>query len=94
MQFSLSTKLLEYAAMGIPIVASDLRTIRAHFTDAAIRYVPGGDPEALAGAFRSIAADPAAAARLGAEAHRQAADYGWEVQQARYLGIVERLAAR
>jgi glycosyltransferase involved in cell wall biosynthesis len=94
MQYSLSTKLLEYAAMGVPIVASDLRTIRAHFTDAAIRYVPGGDPDALADALRSLAADPVAAARLGAEAHRQEAQYEWAEQAKRYVAIVEGLLER
>ncbi len=94
MHYSLSTKLLEYAAMGIPIVASDLATIRAHFTDEAIRYVPGGDPAALAAALLELAADPAAAARLGAEAHRQAAGYAWGTQAARYLEIVDRLVSR
>jgi glycosyltransferase involved in cell wall biosynthesis len=94
MHYSLSTKLLEYAAMGIPIVASDLATFRSHFSDEAIRYVPGGDPGALAAAFRSLAADPVATARLGAEAHRQAARYEWADQARRYLAIVERLTAR
>ncbi|TMB56478.1 MAG: glycosyltransferase family 4 protein [Chloroflexi bacterium] len=93
MEFSLSTKLLEYAAMGIPIIASDLATFRAHFTPEAIRYVAGGDPDALAGAIRAVAADPTGAARLGAEARRQAAGYAWEVQGRRYLEIVERLLA-
>ena len=50
LELSLSTKLLEYAAMGVPIVASDLATFRAHFSDAAIRYVPGGDTSALGAA--------------------------------------------
>ena len=94
LRYSLSTKLLEYAAMGIPIVASDLATVRAHFSGEALRFVPGGDSQALAAAIRELAADPAAAARFGAEAHRQAADYGWEVQAARYLAIVDRLASR
>ena len=94
MQYSLSTKLLEYAAMGIPIVASDLDTIRAHFTAGAIAYVPGGDPDALASALRSLAADPVATARLGAEAHRQEAQYEWAEQAQRYVAIVERLLAR
>ncbi|MEO8639135.1 MAG: glycosyltransferase, partial [Chloroflexota bacterium] len=94
MHYSLSTKLLEYATMGIPIVASDLRTFRTHFTDAAIRYVPGDDPEALAGALRSLAADPVGTARLGAEARRQAAQYAWASQAQRYLAIVEKLLAR
>ena len=94
MRLSLSTKLLEYAAMGIPIVASDLATFRAHFSDEAVHYVPGGDAGALAAAFRSLAADPVAAARLGAEAHRQAATYRWEAQAARYLEIVNGLVQR
>jgi glycosyltransferase involved in cell wall biosynthesis len=94
MHYSLSTKLLEYAAMGIPIVASDLATFRHHFTDEAIRYVPGGDPDALAAAFRALASDPLATARMGAEAHRQAARYEWADQARRYVGIVERLMAR
>jgi glycosyltransferase involved in cell wall biosynthesis len=91
LQYSLSTKLLEYAAMGVPIIASDLATNRAHFTDAAIRFVPGGDPVALAAAIRELAADPAAAARLGAEARRQAAGYAWNRQAEVYVEIVERL---
>jgi glycosyltransferase involved in cell wall biosynthesis len=94
LRYSLSTKLLEYAAMGIPIIASDLATFRAHLTPAAIRYVPGGNPVALASAIRELAADPAAAARLGAEAHRQSAEYAWEVQARGYVKIVERLMAR
>ncbi|HYN64773.1 MAG TPA: glycosyltransferase [Candidatus Limnocylindrales bacterium] len=91
LQYSLSTKLLEYAAMGLPTIATDLATFRAHFSGEAIRYIPGADPTALAAAIRELAADPATASRLGAEAHRQAAAYDWEVQAARYVEIVERL---
>jgi glycosyltransferase involved in cell wall biosynthesis len=94
MQYSLSTKLLEYASMGIPIVASDLLTFRAHFTGEAIRYVPGGDAEALSVAIRSLVADPVGSARLGAEARRQAAQYAWAKQSQRYVAIVEKLMAR
>lgn len=93
LQYSLSTKLLELAAMGVPTIASDLATFRAHLTDAAVRYVPGGDPAALAGAIRDLAGDPERAAALGAEAQRQVAAYSWEEYGARYLAIVERLIA-
>jgi glycosyltransferase involved in cell wall biosynthesis len=94
MQYSLSTKLLEYAAMGVPVIASDLATFRAHFTDAALCYVPGGDPVALANAIRNLAAHPGHAASLAAQAQRQVAAYSWKEQGARYLEIVERLMAR
>jgi glycosyltransferase involved in cell wall biosynthesis len=91
--YSLSTKLLEYAAMGLPVIASDLATFREHFSDAAVRYVPGGDAGALAGAITDLAADPAGAARLGAEIRVQAAEYAWDVQARHYLEVVERLMA-
>jgi glycosyltransferase involved in cell wall biosynthesis len=94
LQYSLSTKLLEYAAMGLPIIATDLATFRAHFTDDAIRFVAGGDPAALADAIGALATDPAAAARLGVEAQRQATPYAWQVQRTHYLEVVEGLIAR
>ncbi|MDQ2673709.1 MAG: glycosyltransferase family 4 protein [Chloroflexota bacterium] len=91
LEYSLSTKLLEYAAMGVPIVASDLATFRHHFSDEAIRFVPGADPEALARAVEAMVDDPAATVALGQEAQRQAAAYDWEVQKMRYVAIVDRL---
>jgi glycosyltransferase involved in cell wall biosynthesis len=93
LEYSLSTKLLEYAAMGVPTVASNLATFRHHFTDAALAFVPGGDPDALARAVESLADDPERAVAMGQEARRQAAAYDWEVQKARYLEIIDRLVA-
>jgi glycosyltransferase involved in cell wall biosynthesis len=94
MEYSLSTKLLEYTAMGVPTIATDLATFRHHFTDQALRYVPGGDPEALCAAVESMAADPTGTVEMGQEAQRQAAEYDWAVQKGRYLEIVERLMRR
>jgi len=91
LEYSLSTKLLEFAAMGVPTVASDLATFRHHFTDAALCFVPGGDPDALARAVEGLADDPERAVAMGLEARRQAAAYDWDVQKARYLEIVDRL---
>jgi glycosyltransferase involved in cell wall biosynthesis len=93
MQYSLSTKLLEYAAMGVPVIASDLATFRHHFTEAALRFVPGGDPAALARAVADMASDPEGAVAIGLEAQRQATGYDWEHHRARYLSIVDRLTA-
>jgi glycosyltransferase involved in cell wall biosynthesis len=95
MELSLSTKLLEAVAMGVPVIASDLATFRSHFSEAALRYVPGGNPSALAAAIRELAADPAAAAAARAdEAGREAGPYAWRIQAARYLEVVDRLVER
>ena len=92
--YSLSTKLLEYAAMGVPTIATDLATFRHHFDDEALCFVPGADPEAIARSVESLVADPSATARMGREAQRQALAYRWEDQKARYLEIVHRLVER
>jgi glycosyltransferase involved in cell wall biosynthesis len=92
LQYSLSTKLLEYAAMGVPAIASDLATFRHHFTDAALRFVPGGDPAALARAVVELAANPDDTVAMGLEAMRQATAYDWEHQKSKYLAVIRRLA--
>ena len=94
LEYSLSTKLLEYAAMGVPTIATDLATFRHHFTDAALRFIPGGEPLALARAVESLAADPDGTVATGLEAQRQATAYDWEHQKGRYLAVVARLAGR
>jgi glycosyltransferase involved in cell wall biosynthesis len=91
LQLSLSTKLLELVAMGVPVIASDLATFRIHLDERAIRYVPGGDPEPLADAILELVADPAAAETRAAEARQQAAGYSWGAQAPIYLEVVERL---
>ena len=94
LEYSLSTKLLEYAAMGVPVIATDLATFRHHFTDTALRFIPGNVPLALARAVESLADDPAGTVAMGLEAQRQARAYDWAHQKARYLAIVDRLISR
>ncbi|MEO6578101.1 MAG: glycosyltransferase family 4 protein [Candidatus Limnocylindria bacterium] len=91
LEYSLSTKLLEFAAMGIPTIASDLATFRHHFGADALALVPGGDPPALARAIERLADDPQATTAMGLEARRQAAAYDWDVQKTRYVGIIDRM---
>jgi glycosyltransferase involved in cell wall biosynthesis len=93
LKYSLSTKLLEYVAMGIPVIASDLATFRAHFTDGALLYVQGGDAASLADGIRSVVADPDAAAARAREAMVQAGRYAWAGQRRSYLDVVEQMLA-
>lgn len=90
-EYSLSTKLLEYAVMAVPIIATDLATLRVHFDDHAISYVPGADPAALAAAIRIDVANPDAAEARGLEAQRQSTAYAWPEQRRRYLAVIGRL---
>ena len=95
LEYSLSTKLLEAVAMGVPVIATDLQTVRRHFDDAAIRYIRGGDPAGLAAAIVALAGEPAAAAAAQADAaRRQAEPYAWTVQKGHYLTVVDGLLSR
>lgn len=58
-------KVFEYLAAGLAVVASDLPGVADIAGDAAV-LVPPGDAEALAGAVRDLAADPARRSRMGA----------------------------
>jgi len=64
---------MEAAAMGVPVVATDIRGCRQVVDDGTTGLlVPVGDPVALAGAIERLATDPAERRRLGAAARDKA----------------------
>ncbi|HEV8516682.1 MAG TPA: glycosyltransferase [Candidatus Limnocylindrales bacterium] len=90
--FSLSTKILEYAVMGKPVVASRLPTVERYFsTETLSLYVPG-DARDLARAILRLVDDPAERASRLARTDQRLVELGWERETDRYLALVERLA--
>ncbi len=90
--FSLSTKIFEYAAMGKPVVASRLPTVERYFGPDALCYFEPGDPVSLVAAIRDLAADAEARDRMVAAAAARVAELSWEREAARYVDLVRRLA--
>jgi len=74
----LPTKLLEYAATGVPIIASSTSAVRASFRDNEICFCTPGDPESVAGKLIELWRSPERALLLAQSA------------RARYEGIVNR----
>lgn len=91
--YSLSTKVFEYAAMSRPVVASRLPMVVATFGDDVVTYEPG-DPADLARAIRSIVDDPARRNGLVARARERVRELAWDVEAQRYVELVERLVGR
>ena len=91
-EMMLPVKLLEYARLGIAVIAPRTRTIAHHFGDDAICFADPVDLDATARAILTLSADPA---RRGGLIERAAAIVeanGWSHQKQRYAALIRRLA--
>ena len=71
------TTILEGAAVGTPLVATDAGGLREYFDDDAIRFVAPGDPGALRSAMMDLLGDRDLAASTGAAARAVVAREGY-----------------
>jgi glycosyltransferase involved in cell wall biosynthesis len=88
---ALPVKLLEYVAMGIPVVTSDLRAIRDYFGPDELVFFSPGDPAALAAALIEVCGDPERAHARAVRARARYEAYRWDTQAARYLSLLDGL---
>ncbi len=91
-ELSLPTKILEYAVMGKPVVASDLATVVRTFGPDTLVTYRAGDPADLAGAIMRLLDEPNETTSRAARSMAVAAELSWESESLRYLELVDRLA--
>ena len=91
--YSLSTKVFEYAAMGKPVVASRLPMVVATFDDDVVTYEPG-DASDLARAIGNVVRDGDARRARVERARARVQGLSWEVESLRYLALVDGLVSR
>ena len=83
---------LEALAAGVPAVVGDIPVAREVYADA-VRYVPIGDPDAIAAAMVDLLTNPSARAALMARREATLARYTWRRAAAATLAVLEGAAA-
>jgi glycosyltransferase involved in cell wall biosynthesis len=90
--FSLSTKIFEYAAMGKPVVASRLPMVEVMFPPGTVATYTAGDPDDLAATILRLVDDSAGREAAVASTSTLVAELAWERVSEDYLALVESLA--
>jgi glycosyltransferase involved in cell wall biosynthesis len=86
---SMPTKVLEYLAHGLPVVATPLPEVAALLGRGGGLLVDHRDVDAAEAAVRRILADPALHARLAEEAHALGAAHTWEAEALRFTSTLQ-----
>ena len=87
----LPVKLLEYAALNIPVISARLHTVAHYFDDDAVRYFTPGDAEDLSEAIEELYRSPVRRNRLAINAARIAETLNWSNQKKEFHRVVDEL---
>lgn len=93
MAFSVSTKILEWCALGLPAVAPRTRGLLHFFREDELAFMAPGSLEDLSARLLEIHKDPEAAAERAARARRAVLErFDWDRERRALIGLAEDLA--
>ena len=87
----LPVKLLDYATIGIPVIAARLRTIEYYFGNGAVEFFEPANIDDLARAILRLYRDPLLRHRLADRAHVALDALNWKNQRQEYLRTIDSL---
>ncbi len=87
----LPTKLMEYAALQMPVIAARTPAVAAYFDESMVELFTPGDPAALTQAILRLYQDPARRAHLARNIERFNQAYNWTQVAATYCALVEQV---
>jgi glycosyltransferase involved in cell wall biosynthesis len=94
MNLALSTKTLEYAACGLPVVTTRLQTIRSLFDDNSILYTDSDNPEDIAQKVIKLCFEPELRRNLSTNAYKTLEGISWQVMESRYLKLINSVLSK
>jgi glycosyltransferase involved in cell wall biosynthesis len=86
-----STKILEFMALGVPVVVADTRIDRHYFNDTLLRFFRSGDVEGLARAMLDAYHERERGAAMAANALAYVRENSWGRKKSDYLAVVRGL---
>jgi len=89
-----STKIQEFMAVGVPVIASRTRIDTFYFDDSMIRFVESENETALANAIIELYFSPGLRAKLIESAGRHISNHNWDIRQSEYLNLIDSLLGR
>ena len=88
----LPTKLMEYAALGLPVIAARTPTISRYFDDSMVEFFTPGDAEELANCISKLYRDRDRLADLARNISTFTERFQWRDQSSEYVSLTERLS--
>jgi len=88
-EYQSPNKLFELVALGKPVIASSLQTIRQHFNGDSLKYFRVGDAKNLARCILELYRNPSQRASLVVNASNVYEKYRWSKMKKRYLKVYD-----
>lgn len=89
-----STKILEFMAVGVPVVVSDTMVDKYYFDDSVVRFFQAGDEEDLARRVLELIRSPESRRLQAEQATRFIDKNDWTSRKHEYLALVDGMVAR
>jgi glycosyltransferase involved in cell wall biosynthesis len=89
-----STKIMEFMAVGVPVVISSTKIDKYYFTDDVVRFFESGNVDALADAMLDLIRDGEKRKTLVRNATAYVERNSWNTKRDEYLNLVDTLIAR